>query len=67
MNLIVEVFVTDAHERIKDDILSELRAMLSGKGLKVADAATFEASEESRAALSAMAGSSAAIRVCEVG
>ncbi len=67
MNLIVEVLVTDAHERIKDDILSELRAMLAGKGLKCADVATLDASENSRAALAAMAGSSAAIRLCEVG
>ena len=66
MNLIVEVFVTDAHERIKDDILSELRAMLSGKGLKVADVATFDASEDSRNALAAMSRSSASIRMHEI-
>jgi len=68
MNMIVEILVTDASERARENILSEIRSMLSGQGFNCGDAvATFEAAEGSTSALSAMGGSSAAIRLHEIG
>ena len=66
MNLVIELLVTDANPRIAADLRSELHALLSGKGLRCADVATFDASEDSRNALAAMSRSSASIRLHEV-
>lgn len=64
MNLVIELLITDASERARENILGEVRDMLSGQGFNCGDAvATFEAAEASTTELASMSGSSAAIRL----
>lgn len=68
MNLIIEILITDASERARENILSEVRNMLSGQGFNCGDAvATFDPAEGSTTELASMGGSSAAIRLHEIG
>lgn len=68
MNMIVEILIADVSDRARENILSEVRDTLNGQGFTCGDAvATFEAAEGSTSALSAMGGSSAAIRLHEIG
>jgi hypothetical protein len=68
MNMIVEILIADVSDRARENILSEVRDTLNGQGFTCGDAvASFEAAEASTTELASMSGSSATIRLHEIG